>query len=53
MCMGDSHKHKKSKDNETTLGIYDILDEGEKVGEDLGGGGVSNFTSETKEFPGN
>lgn len=26
--MGNTHKHKNSKDSEATLGIYDILNKG-------------------------
>ena len=29
--MGNLHKHENPKDSEPTLGIYDILDKGEKV----------------------
>lgn len=30
MCMGNPHEHENAKDSETTLGIYVILDKGEK-----------------------
>lgn len=39
MCIGNSHKHKNSKDSEATLGIYDIF-------EKRRGDGVLDFRSE-------
>ena len=30
MCVGNSHKHKNSKDSEVKLAVCDILDRGEK-----------------------
>ena len=45
---GNSHKHKKSKDTETKLGIYDILDKGEK-----GVDGILNSKSKNGLFTAN
>lgn len=47
MCVENSHRHENSKDNETTLGICNILDKGEK-GEDR----VLDFRSENGQFIG-
>lgn len=46
MFMGNSHKHEDSKDRETTVGIFDILGKGEKVGENR----VLGVRSEKKRF---
>lgn len=45
MHIGNSHKHENSKDSEVTLGIYGILDKGEK-----GGGQGIDFRSENVWF---
>ena len=50
MCMGNLHKHENSKDSEATLGIYDILDKGAKVG--MSGGCVLDFRNKNKQFAG-
>lgn len=43
MLMGDSHMQENSKKSESALGMYDILDNGEKVWED-----ISDFQGENR-----
>lgn len=39
MCIGNSHTHENSKDSQSTLGTYDILEKAESGG----GAGVGIF----------
>ena len=45
--MRNSHRHENSKNSEATLGIYNILDKGEKKGNK-----VLDFRSEKGRFMG-